>query len=71
MILTDKKAQRIAKKKYFQMAREYNEAREKLQQMYFDLVQQRTLAGLDDEIERPEICEVPEYIPGRIIQKNW
>lgn len=67
MNLSDRKEKRLAKKQFLKMLQEYNQKKEELQQMYMELIRKRELAGMDDEIERPEFYEVPEYIPGQTI----
>lgn len=67
MILLDKKEKRLAKKQFLKKLQEYNQKKEELQQLYIEVIRRRELAGIDNEIEPPDIYEVPEYVPGQTI----
>ena len=67
MKLSGRKERRLAKKQFLKMLQEYNQKKEELQQMYIDLIRKRELAGVDDEIERPELYEFPEQ--GFIVRR--
>ena len=46
-------------KKYFQLLRKYERAEEQLKKLYIEMMQQKSLAGIDDEL--PVVCaETPE-----------
>lgn len=67
MKLSGSKERRLARKQFLKMLQEYNQKKEELQQMYFELIRKRELVGMDDEIERPELYEFPEQ--GFIVRR--
>lgn len=70
MLFTSNREKRLATRKYFQMLKEYDKAKAELERMYIALIQQRSIAGLENEaIESPYVYEVPEYTPGRTIER--
>lgn len=66
------KDQRLARRRFLQLIREYDELREKLEAMHAELIELRAQAGLDQDIDKPvSYFEAPElYDIGRTVYRR-
>lgn len=65
-ITLEPKNKRAAKRRFLQLAKEYDMKKAELQHLYVELIRARSAAGLDDQdIEPVTIAEIPERIYGR------
>ena len=66
------KDQRLARRRFFQLIREYDELRARLESMYNELMELRQRADLEQDVGRPvDFYEAPElYDVGRTVYRR-